>query len=274
MNEGFIQTKSGDIIVFDENGTPRQIENNNSLDNLNEKFTQENIIEKIEKRIKELEKELEGAPSPDEVNNKKYIPIYVIIITIIILISPLLNWLIYYTLYGGINAFDIIVDTIFGPLNQALASSFPIATLLPFVGLILELSHYTEHKRNIKSFNANMAELETLRRIYPEEKEKLEIINLKKEPNPPKIEFGYYQVNDWRAVESLNDYLTLYRNLGWDLSKFYEAYQNGTLETLLQQKGYRLSYQEKEKLINYVKEKGPILAKRKNHRRKGRKQVE
>ena len=178
MNEGFIQTKSGDIIVFDENGTPRQIENSNSLDILNKKLTQQNIIEKIEKRIKELEKELEGVPSPDEVNNKKYIPIYIIIITIVILISPLLSWLIYYTL-GGINAFNIIVDTIFGPLNQALASSFPIAVLLPFVGLILELPYYAEHKRNIKRFNANMAELETLRRIYPEEKEKLEIINSK-----------------------------------------------------------------------------------------------
>ena len=60
MNEAYIKTKSGDIVVFDERGRPREIEDNN---NFEKKLIQENKIETIENRIKEIEEELSECPT-------------------------------------------------------------------------------------------------------------------------------------------------------------------------------------------------------------------
>ena len=72
MNKEYIKTESGDIVVFDEFGIPSVITN---TDNYIDYLEQQNIVETIQNKIEELEKELKEYPSLEKLNNSIYIPV-------------------------------------------------------------------------------------------------------------------------------------------------------------------------------------------------------
>ncbi len=87
MNKGYIII-DGKAITCDENGVREPIE---YYDNLDQVLVEENVIEELEKKITNLEKELEQYPEV----RKKYIPLYTYAIIAGIAFIPIVSKYLY-----------------------------------------------------------------------------------------------------------------------------------------------------------------------------------
>lgn len=269
MNEAYIKTKSGDIVVFDERRRLREIEDSNNLEKI---LIQENKIETIENRIKEIEEELSGCPTSEEVNRQKFIPLYSILWLMASLIWPIIDCL----MRGNFTIFTGTYNTFFNIYKEIFLSSLSsyLVTLLP--GICLDVSSVFQIKNNKQNYNANVAELATLKRILPREKALLKQLNSEKKilPQAKQAPYSYNmpikKINDQKCLNELNDYLEFYRLVGIDLPKLYKLYLDGYLDCFFKETGYEFSEEEYKILVDYIKENGPStilkkVRKRGNH---------
>lgn len=155
MNKECIYTE-GKVVVIDENYNHRIV---NNSDKLEEILVQENVIETMEKRIKQLESKLNNG------RKEKYFPVitFSAISTLILfnLISP------YFM--GG-----IMTDTIFGSINAALFSSC-VAAIVSFpLAIGIDCEVYSQYKKKNNKLQGNSLECEYLKKQIGIEKEKLE----------------------------------------------------------------------------------------------------
>ena len=238
----------GKAIISDKNGNQVPIE---YYDNLDEVLVQENIIETIENKIKDLG-DIKTLPQ------KRFIPFITISMTIGILISPLILNLILMT-----NIYTTFVNSIFGKINlfKIIASICEI-TMGP-IALYCDIYNHQNYNNFVKHNNAKACELEFLKKQLIEEKQKLK--NLKKEKNKEKNKekensnFRVVKVNDIEELRQLKHYIKLYYNLGYNLKKLYKLFKNDTLEDELS-KYYNNDDIQLAKL--FVEKNGPKLIKK------------
>ena len=261
MNKDYMRTKSGDIIVFDENHKPKEVE---ARENFEEILIQENVIEETEDRIKELENALEGQPSMEEVNTRKYIPKTLPTLAVAIFLSIF----IIYFLGGNPDIFTTTVNTIFGPMKEIFAMLIPISLCCTVFSIMIEFLIYKSYKIYVKSINAKTIELEALRDSLEKDKAKLEQLNSAETKKIEKQKFSLKvtPVNDREELQKLEWYSNYYYNFGYNLDKYYKAYQDGTLDSLLQQEGFDAN--DRVILTNYTKEKAPVLARKRTKKTK------
>ena len=261
MNKDYMQTKSDGIIVFDENRKPREVE---ARENFEEILIQENVIEKTEDRIRELENALEGQPSMEEVNNRKYIPRTLPALAGALFLSPF----IIYFLGGNPDIFTTTVNTIFGSMKEIFAMLIPMSLCCTIFGAMIEFLSYKSYKIYVKIINAKTIELEALRDSLEKDKAKLEQLKSAKTKPTEKQQFSLKvtPVNDREELKKLEWYSNYYYNFGYNLDKYYKAYLDGTLDSLLQQEGF--DEQDRALLINYTKNKGQVLARKRTKKTK------
>lgn len=262
MNKKYYITKAGNVIVLDENNNSREFDKNSKY---KERLIQENIIETIENRIKKLEEILEKYPME---KIKKFIPLATIITTISSLLTLLINCVLMINKAVYIeNFFEA-----FNILNESFSFMFPLMLLTSLLGVIIDIARYSDYNEYIQKLNADNLELETLKRILPKEREKLNKLNLDKSKSNTKYKANFlYQVGDQQQLNDLSEYMKSYRTLGRILSKLYEAYQNNTLKELLREYGFNLNKEEYEILLNYIKEKGPSVVSNKKMKKRSKK---
>ena len=226
MNARYIETDSGKIIVFDENGNARQIENTSNFEDF---LDQENIVETLSNEIKKIEAELEKYPSLEKINNKKYIPTASSLIIMAALLSILIigietgdfSILMEATKLGeGIKVYHLIV--------------YPCLIFSSTFGLLLDLPFYKIHQETKRKVNAKTATLEELKRSLREEQQRLKILN--KDTT----------IKDYKIIEIPNDGIQqevdeeelFYLHIESNFKRYYEAYQNGTLEKILSEEDF------------------------------------
>jgi len=239
----------GKAIIKDENGNQTPIE---YYDNLDEVLVQENVIETMEDRIAYLEKE---SKEYKKYNRKHYIPVIFPLSTLMTTVGvpAMFYWL------GNTGIYISTINTIFGPMNEALLYSGLFSTLfLPLVGL-MEFNMYRQHKDSLKKEKGTNSELEFLKKQIIEEREHL--VELKKEKTGTEVkkEFRVVQVDDLERLKAVKSWLSLYYDLGYDGEKYYGYYEKGKLDSKLGK-----YYNEKgiEVAKEYLEEKGPTLVKR------------
>ena len=243
----------GKAIIKDENGNQIPIK---YYDNLDEVLVQENVIETIEDRITDLEKK---AINYKKYNKKHYIPILLPLTILMITIGvPAM----FYGL-GKTGVYINTINTIFGPMNEALLYISLFSTLyLPFVSL-MELRSYRQYKDSLKEEKGVNSELEFLKKQIIEEKEKLVELTKEKSNTEENKEFRIVQVDDLERLRALKSWLNLYYDLGYNGEKYYDYYQKGKLDAKL---GKYYNAKGVEVAKDYLEEKGPVLAKRRNHK--------
>ena len=74
-------------------------------------------------------------------------------------------------------------------------------------------------------------------------------------------------VNDQEKLNCFKRRAYFYYNVGYNLDRYYAAYLKGTLDSLLQQEGFT-NDEDRAVLVNYTKEKGKVLARKRTKRLK------
>lgn len=244
----------GKAIIKDENGNQTPVE---YYDNLDEVLVQENVIETIEDKIAYLEKESENYK---KYNKKHYIPV---LFPLCMLMTTVGVPAMYYW-FGHSMVYVNTINTIFGPMNEALLySSLFSALYLPFVGLV-EFSMYRKHKDSLKKEKGINSALEFLKKQIIEERENLVALKKVKARTEEKKEFRVVKVDDLEKLKAVKSWLSLYYDLGYNGQKYYEYYQKGKLDAKL-----RKYYNDNGigAAREYLEEKSPVLVKKKNNKK-------
>ena len=215
------------IVVSDENGNNRIIENS---DKINEILVQENVVEAIEEKTLELKEKL----IKNKVS-KHFIPEYFLATICGLIISDLL--------FKYVFKVNILTDLIIGPFNPIFLMG---GIIIPTFSLF-DVFRYFDYKQMKKEKQGDILEYNYLSKKLEQEKSKLE--ELKKEQviiSDPQ-EFKVEKVDDLERLKELRNKLSLYNRLGYNMNKYYRYYQAGKLEK-------KLSRQYDESSISEIKE--------------------
>jgi len=209
---------NGNIIVEDEKGQKKLVD---YCDNFEKILVQENVIEKTEKMIADLERiTLNVKPE-----NK------------ILILSPLLATLfipsVFIPLLFEFGGRDEIIDTIFGKMNQSKFLVLAITLYFsPFSAIASALLNGMDSDR-IKHAEGKKLCLNYLKKYLEVEKERLK--SLQKESKTLESSSGFKTslINDQKEIKYLDYVASLYYDLGRNLKKYTRYYaQNNSLEKL------------------------------------------
>ena len=255
------------VIVSDENGKIKLIKN---IPNIDEILVQENVIEEIEKKIEEFTK-LREQKKNDYYDNG--VDIFVMI--------PAAFYLEYTCypmekkLFSSLGPIPV-VDTIIGPIDYIMIAIivFNIPLVLSSLCLILKAA---ENKTNIyNEANGIDTKIEFLKTYLEEKKETLTalknkslniqdniIIQSDSATNTNSAAEVPITVDDTDALKELQELIHFSYDLGYNLKLYYELYQKGEIEKELKNSNHTDS--EIKFAKKYLKEKGPVLVKRRNY---------
>lgn len=227
MNKEYIYI-DGNAIIKDEKDNHTVVE---YYDNLDDVLVQENLIETMENRIKQLEKENEEYKKH---NKKRYIPILFPSISILsILLPPIISYLL-----GNTDVFINSIDTINGTINQALSYSLTSSLFFIPISALFELNIYSNYKKDSKKAKGINSELNFLNKQLDKEKEILVKLKNKSSKDKENKEFRVVEVKDIDKLKILRNYLNLYFNLGYNEQKYSKYYQDGKLDETLRKNHY------------------------------------
>lgn len=236
----------GKVIISDENDTKVQSE---YYDNLDKVLVQENLIETMEKKIQEFEKE---SVLYHKYSENRYIPVIFPMAALVSTIgAPLItNWLI------SSNSFTIPVDNMFGPMIQIMEASIPMLICSAAIELFMH-SVYKSFRKEGKGINS---ELSFLRQQIKKAREDLEKLKQDKSRDNESTEFRTVKVDDREQLKILKEYLNLYFDLGYNGENYYQYYQQGKLDIKLQKYYSDAALQVAKE---YMEENGSLLILRK-----------
>ena len=234
----------GKAIIFDENGNQVPVE---YYDNLDEVLIQENIVETIENKIKEL-------GDIKVLSKKRFIPSTTICITIAILIAPIII-----NLISGINIYTMPSNPIFGEMSLFKFIVISSAITIVPLSLLLDINEHSIYNSNVNIQNAKKYELDFLKKQLVEEKQKINDLKNEKKKEKEDFTFSVVKVNNVEQLKHLKHYVELYYSLGHDIEKLYKYLENGTLEDKLS-KTYKSEDIQLAK--QFLEENGPKLIKR------------
>lgn len=219
---------------------------------LEEVLVQENIIETIEKEIPNLEEKIDSCKIDAEWKRKRSKEMFLVGL----MVSPILA-----LLFLG---FDFSIDAFSFPFSfmsgVRIISKYMLGSLVfssVFFGTF-SLLMYSGSKDEIKMARGFESKLSILRKKLPEEKKKLEELQLSKEKsvsdhscinsNPIRI-----KIEDKQVLKQLRDELSFYEYCGYYENKFVKDYQKGILDEKL-----RKNYSEDEiaQIHDYLEERG------------------
>ena len=243
MNHAYYNA-NGTVVVSDENGNMRQVENWPDIDDI---LVQENVIEELERILSEL---IDNRAYYDNDTIFEHIPITSIV--------PLLCILIY-------NTGKIFLSSSGNYTEVEITKTATLLALLCSTGLTAaflygDILRHNRNKRLPRIKGGNECEIEFLESYLEEKRKTLAALKSKKSVTDiDSIEGVSTLVDDNEALEELKKLLDFSYNLGYNLDMYYQSYQDGTIKEKLQGDEYSdamIRFAEK-----YLKEKGPVLVK-------------
>ena len=146
---------------------------NESPEVIDEVFIQKNVIEKVEIKIQNLEKEKEKYP---ENTQKRFFPSFLIINIIVLLVGTTILSYILGSVVGNPSLFLSTVDTVFGPLKRStLLTGISVVALLPGL-IILQYIEYKDSKNAQRKRIEIQNEITFLKKELEKEKEVLKTL--------------------------------------------------------------------------------------------------
>ena len=234
---------NGNVLVEDENRKKKEVQ---YQDNIEEVLYQENVIESIKNKRKELiykKAEINLKLKKKSNNFFRTILISSSIISAVIIPQTMLNTA---ALIGAFQAKDVVT----------------IALLIAAITFnVCDIASEKKEKENLKNeTSAITCELEFLYKQLVKEKEKLEELNNNKTKENMPEGLKISEINDRNLLESIKHNLELHYNLGYNLEKYYEYLEDGILEEKINEE---YSQSDVEDAIEFLEEKGFMLTRRK-----------
>lgn len=222
MNKEYIY-KDGKALVIDENDNQRTLD---YCDNLDDVLVQENLIETMEKEIKNLETEISEIKKESKFSKCLNILWPFLIFTF----GPLITMITLCNLFG-IN--QVLTLPLLGTLDFGTAVGILGSTAFSIPGSLMSLANYFKEKRFERDEKGKETQLEYLKKLLIEQKEDLEELKLDKSNTKTSKDFSVSRVDDIEALKKLKNYLSFYYNLGCNEEKYFKYYQKGKLDNHL-----------------------------------------
>lgn len=229
MNKEYIYV-NGKVVVADESGIKPPIDYS---DNIEDILVTENVIEEIEKTLKEKQSNLESNQLYEKsLKKNKMLPILIFAIGSVVIPSILVPSL-------GTNE---LVETIFGvTMHTSTLLTINMIPLLTLIGGLLSGILHFEHKTLVHEIKGNRSEIYFLSQKLEEEKEKLNQLQNKRTRKNEK-EFNETSsskiVKDRKQLEELKELLNIYYNYGVNTKKYLKYQEKGILKEKLAQENY------------------------------------
>lgn len=250
MNKGYIYV-DGTLIIEDENFKKTIID---YTDNFEEVLKQENLVETMENKKIDLKEKLNNC-----LEKKKNYKLDIKASFISYILMNLFIYFVYFMMYGS-N--PILIDTPrFGVIDYKIFHNLFLTSMVTLICGYTSIKGCLKYKKAIKNESAIDSELEFLEYQLEKEKEKLEELNDKKNVVWPTMGIKISKIDDKKLLENLKKQLEFHYNLGYNSQKYYKYLENGILEEKLKDKNY--TEEEIKCVSEYLKEKGPILSRRK-----------
>jgi len=249
MNKEYVYTFGGKVTIIDENGQQKKVE---YYDNIDKVLIKENVIEKIEKQINELEnksKQYEKSKS-----NKLFciIPLLGGIITS--LIGPLLA----VSMITGQSLTSLALSSAYSShILSVTTMVFPFGL---FIGATMSIAEYSQYRTGLKEAKGINSELDYLRAQITKEKAELITLENNKSNNNKDKQARIVRINDAEELKKIKKDLAQYHELGSNIDKYYRYNMQGKLDNKLPNNiDINLAKE-------YLEEKGPSLVKKKKIR--------
>jgi len=248
MNKEYIYNKEKVEII-----TNKGIITTSYYDNLDKVLIKENLIETIAKNINSLKKKYKNFnlnKKIKELNYKKW-TIFFTLISI-----PILSFLLILSIQGiklGCINLEVIKKVI--GINKFITTfTYPFVIMGSTFYLFVET---IVNKVTINNIRGELLELDYLKKIL--EKEKNELNELKKDRTNSKIKekLELVKIKDKQAINSLNNNLDMYYDLGYNENKYYNYLIEGKIDDKLN----NYTKEELSVIKNYLKEKHKVLKK-------------
>ncbi len=222
------------VVISSDNGEQKIVDNCTNLDAI---LSQENVIETIETKIKELEEKLANSKKKRSI---RFIPVHFLAC----LTAAILAFIIFYLMSG-----EILIPEI----------SIILAVASPVISLF-DVFDYLSYKGGIKEEQGMESELEYLKKSLITEQQKLIELKSKSQNIAEPQELKTIKVTEKERLINLKNYLEIYYDLGYNSQKYLKHIEDGNLETELIQKYNTAGI---DFAIDYLTEKSQTLSRRK-----------
>ena len=246
MNKEYAYS-DGKAIIVDEKGNQTK---SKYYDNLDDILVQENLIEDMENKIKQLEEDSANYKG----NNKRYVPLMLLLSILGILISNIILL--------AIDPRLFIEKMQFGNINLGTFFNSTLLAVLTPMTAIFDLRDYKKFKDAQNTEKGINSELDYLKKQITIEKQKLEKLQKDKKKKKENKKFGVVVVDDKAKLAESKSNSDFYYNVGYNENKYFKYYQQGRLNDKLIKDYYNNA--EIKKVEEYLEEKGPKFFKKHN----------
>lgn len=237
----------GKAIIVDEKGYNKPIE---YYENLEEVLVKENLIETMENKANELNKEKELL---EKIKTSAFLDL---IIGIMFIVIPYVLPNIFITLLTGSNP---IINSILGSIRSGTLISILMGPVMNVMSIPFLINSYSSTKNRISKINGINSELTYLKNNIENEKQIIKQLKEKENKSNKIEEYQIIKVNDKVALKNLRDYLTLYYDCGYNIKKYYKYFEKDLLWKKLCD---IYTVEQIERIEEYLEEKGPQLVKK------------
>lgn len=232
--------------VLDEKGNEKTVPN---CDNLNDVLSKENLIETIEKEIKQLEQEMSSNEGISKILRKMVNWSSFVFFTLL----PLLIFPCVFELSGFNENVNL---PLFGSIKEGFFIGMVSSFIYSIPGLFLSLSLHISDKKREHEQRGKEVQLEFLKNELEKQKEYLSQLRMIKTNNNKKESSHAIKIDNKEMLKKLKNILLFYYDLGFNEEKYFKYYRQGLLENYLDAESVHLASE-------HFEEKGPTLIKKK-----------
>lgn len=234
------------IIVEDENGNKILRENTNNIEEI---LKQENVIEILENKLKELEEMLSSYKISKK---KKFFPWA----TITVIIGGIvMTYICSNIFYPGIT-----IDTIFGTIDKSVAIASLVIPLSIPLSTFVDLIYYHDYKESLKEEKGIENEINFVKQELQKSREVLFNLENEQKMVHEESKFKTTKIDNLALLKKLKGDLELLHTLGYNENKYIKYYLKGTIDDILKLDNY--NDEQIEMAHSYLEDRAKTLTKK------------
>lgn len=238
----------GQVVVSDEIGHQTKRE---YFDKLPQVLIQENVIEVMEYNIEELVRRYQGKQNE---TGKFYIPTATLALLGVVLVWPYLLD-VTNSFLGFYHDHREIINGRLGELTLGTYERIPFSICAP-ITIIIDSFNYFRYKWRHQESQGIDFQIEYLKAQLEIERATLEELQRIKTREKEYPIYATFKVDDEEALEHIRRQLALYKDLGYNLKRYYKYFKRDELDVRLMG---RYTTSEIKEAQDFLEEKGPSL---------------
>ncbi len=218
MNKEYVYV-NGKVTIIDDKKEKRQEE---YYDNLDKVLVKENVIERINKQIDELEMKV------NQYKRSRSNKLFCLIPLLGGIIASLIGPLLVISMTTGQNLTSLVLDNSYS--DYVLSFTLKVFPFGLSLGTIMSVMEYLQYRKHLKEEKGVSSQLDYLNQQLKIEKDKLEVLQKDKSKEKEDRQARIVKVNEIEELKKMRSELAQYYELGYNIDKYYHYYMQGKLE--------------------------------------------